>query len=330
MTKAELSRKATFMGSSGRLSPPDQNYGVQPRPPRQYLVGGHPLTAPPLVPGLYIVATPIGNLRDITLRALEILAAVDVIACEDTRVSRKLLGHYGIATTLTSYHEHNAAAVRPKLLARLANGESVALISDAGTPLISDPGFKLVRAAHEAGHAVTAAPGPSAALAALTASGLPTDHFFFEGFLPTKDAARRVRIAELEGIPATLILFESGPRLATTLGELAAKLGAREAAICRELTKLHEEIRRADLPTLAAHYREAEPPRGEIVIVVAPATGLTAEVSIGDIDAMLRAALTRTSVREAVAEVAAATGQPRRVVYQRALALAHADDDAAP
>src|ERR1700754_1281717 len=204
-----------------------------PSSSRRYVLKGQALEAPALAPGLHIVATPIGNLRDTTLRALEVLAAADLIACEDTRVTRKLLDHYGIATPLTPYHDHNAAEARPKLIARLAAGDAVALVSDAGTPLVSDPGFKLVRAAHEAGHAVTTVPGASAALAALAVAGLPTDRFFFEGFLPAKAGQRQARIAELARIPATLLLFETGPRLAAALAELAAGLGAREAAVCR-------------------------------------------------------------------------------------------------
>ena len=231
---------------------------------------GQAIEAPALAPGLHLVATPIGNLRDTTLRALEVLAAADVIACEDTRVTRKLIDHYGITTPLTPYHDHNAAEARPKLIARLAAGDAVALVSDAGTPLVSDPGFKLVRAAHEAGHAVTAVPGASAALAALAVAGLPTDRFFFEGFLPAKSGQRQARIAELARIPATLVLFETGPRLAAALADLAEGLGPREAAVCRELTKLHEEVRRGDLAALAAHYEAADEPRGEIVLVIAP------------------------------------------------------------
>jgi 16S rRNA (cytidine1402-2'-O)-methyltransferase len=287
---------------------------------RSYTLKGQAFEAPTLAGGLHIVATPIGNLRDTTLRALEVLAAADVIACEDTRVTRKLTDHYGIATPLTPYHEHNAAEARPKLIARLAAGDTVALVSDAGTPLVSDPGFKLVRAAHEAGHTVTMVPGASAALAGLAIAGLPTDRFFFEGFLPAKLGQRRARIAALTHIPATLVLFETGPRLAAALADLAEGLGAREAAVCRELTKLHEEVRRGDLAALAAHYREAGEPRGEIVLVIAPPIAESADAS--DIDALLRNALARVSVKEAVAEVAAVTGQPRREVYQRALAIA--------
>jgi 16S rRNA (cytidine1402-2'-O)-methyltransferase len=291
---------------------------------RSFLVAGQEIVAPAIGPGLYLVATPIGNLGDITLRALETLAAANVIACEDTRVSHRLSQHYGIGTPLTPYHEHNAAAARPKLLARIAGGESVALISDAGTPLISDPGYKLVRETIEAGHTVTALPGASSVLTALSVAGLPTDRFFFEGFLPAKDAARQKRIGELARIPATLVLFESGPRIAAALADLAAVLGAREAAICRELTKLHEEVRRAPLDTLARDYAEDAEIRGEFVIVVAP----PAEQTVGpeDVDALLRNALARVSVKDAVSEVADATGVARRDIYQRALALVKEED----
>jgi 16S rRNA (cytidine1402-2'-O)-methyltransferase len=286
-----------------------------------YVVAGHAIEAPPLSAGLHLVATPIGNLRDITLRALEVLASAHVIACEDTRVTRKLLEHYCIATPLTQYHEHNAESARPKLLARLAAGDSIALVSDAGTPLISDPGFKLVRAAQAAGSPVTALPGASAALAALVVAGLPTDRFFFEGFLPAKEGQRRARIAEIARIPSSLILYETGPRLERALSDLAVGLGAREAAVCRELTKLYEEVRRGDLVTLTRDYASETPPRGEIVIVIAPPA---AEAGVPDADAiddMLRRALSRSSVKDAVGEVAAATGLPRREIYQRALAL---------
>src|ERR1051325_4913855 len=201
------------------------------KPAGRYAVAGALADAAKPSGGLYLIATPIGNLADISLRALEVLAGCDVIACEDTRVTRKLTERYGIATPLTPYHEHNAAAARPKLLARLARGEAAALVSDAGTPLISDPGYKLVRAAQEAGHAVTAIPGASSVLAALSVAGLPTDRFFFEGFLPAKHAARQKRIGALANIPATLVLFESGPRLAETLADLAAGLGDRKSVV---------------------------------------------------------------------------------------------------
>jgi len=297
--------------------------------PRTYRIAGQSVTAPALAGGLYLVATPIGNLRDITLRALETLAAADLIACEDSRVTRKLTEHYGIATRLTLYHEHNAAQARPAILARLAAGAAVALVSDAGTPLVSDPGYKLVRAACEAGHAVTAVPGASAVLAALGVAALPTDRFFFEGFLPPKSAARQKRAAALGRIPATLVLFETGPRIAAALVDLAAALGPRPAAVCRELTKLHEEVRRADLTTLARDYAAGAENRGEFVIVIAPPPQ-DDEDSAADIDALLRRALARVSVKDAVGEVAAATGLPRRDVYQRALALAQPGDGDAP
>jgi 16S rRNA (cytidine1402-2'-O)-methyltransferase len=295
-------KKDTEGGSSGR-----------------YVIAGVSAAAPEPAAGLYLVATPIGNLGDISLRALEVLAGVDVIACEDSRVTRKLVERYGITTRLTSYHEHNAAEARPKLLARLAAGEAVALVSDAGTPLISDPGYKLVRAAQDAGHSVTAIPGASSVLTALSVAGLPTDRFFFEGFLPPKQAARQKRIAALAAIPATLVFFESGPRLADTLSDLAAGLSSRAAAVCRELTKLHEEIRRQHLAALAHHYAAGGETRGEIVIVVAPPA--EQDDAAVDIDALLRRALTRVSLKDAVGEVALATGRPRRAVYQRALDL---------
>lgn len=292
---------------------------------RGYVLEGVAVRVPKLPGGLYVVATPIGNLGDITLRALATLAAADVIACEDTRVTRRLTGRYGILTPLTPYHEHNAAVARPKLLARLARGEAIALVSDAGTPLISDPGYKLVRAAREAGHEVTALPGASAVLAALVVAGLPTDRFFFAGFLPAKQTARRARIAALSTIPATLVLYESGPRLASTLADLADELGPRAAAVCRELTKLHEEVRRGELAQLARDYAAGAETRGEFVVVVAPPVESAA--AAGEVDAMLRRALARASVKEAVGEVACATGRPRREIYRRALALAKAVAD---
>ncbi|MFY9695863.1 MAG: 16S rRNA (cytidine(1402)-2'-O)-methyltransferase [Xanthobacteraceae bacterium] len=288
--------------------------------PDRYLLGGQAIDVARLTPGLHVVATPIGNLGDITLRALEALAGADLIACEDTRVTRKLLDRYGIARPLTPYHEHNAAQARPILLRRLAEGAAIALVSDAGTPLISDPGYKLVRAAQDAGHTVTALPGASAVMAGLTVAGLPTDQFLFVGFLPPKETARRARIAELNRIPATLILFETGPRLAATLADLAAGLGGqREAALCRELTKLHEEIRRGELAVLTENYANDEP-RGEIVLVIAPPP-MSEPVGAAETETMLRQALKRVSLKDAVAEVADATGLPRREVYQRALAL---------
>src|SRR5260370_7839199 len=223
---------------------------VQTQRSRLFRVFGQDVAAPEVPPGLYLVATPIGNLSDVTLRALETLAAVEAIACEDSRVTRRLLERYAITTPLATYHDHNAEVARPKILARLATGAAIALVSDAGTPLISDPGFKLVQAAQDAGHAVTASPGGSGVLAALTACGLPTDRFFFEGFLPTREAARRTRIDELADLPATLVFFETGPRIAAMLDDVAARLGGRRAAACRELTKLHEQIPPSPVPPL--------------------------------------------------------------------------------
>jgi 16S rRNA (cytidine1402-2'-O)-methyltransferase len=292
--------------------------GQESRPLRRYVLGGHAFDADKIAPGLHIVATPIGNLGDITLRALATLAGADLIACEDTRVTRKLLDRYGIATPLTPYHDHNAATARPKLLQRLVGGAAVALVSDAGTPLVSDPGFKLVRAAQEAGHVVTALPGASATLAALAVAGLPTDQFFFAGFLPPNQTARRTRIAELARIPATLVFFETGQRIAATLADLAAELGNNQAAVCRELTKIHEEVRRGNLATLAQESAANEI-RGEFVLVVAPSPD---RPDAGDADSLLRQALGRVSLKDAVGEVAVATGMPRRELYQRALALA--------
>jgi 16S rRNA (cytidine1402-2'-O)-methyltransferase len=276
-----------------------------------------------LAPGLYVVATPIGNLADIGLRAIEVLAKADLVACEDTRTTGKLLAAHGIAARLTAYHEHNAARVRPKLMERLERGETVALVADAGTPLISDPGYKLVAAAAEAGVTVTSVPGASAALAALTVSGLPSDRFLFAGFLPNKSAARRRALAELAPIPASLVIYESARRLPAALADAAEVLGPRPAAVARELTKLHEEVRRGTLAALAEHYQGAGAPRGEIVVVVGPperdaATAPDAEA----VDAQLRAAFRHASLRDAVAAVAGATGRPRKQVYARALELA--------
>jgi 16S rRNA (cytidine1402-2'-O)-methyltransferase len=270
---------------------------------------------------LHLVATPIGNLGDLSARALAALAEADLVLCEDTRVSAKLLGLCGIQRPLLPYHEHNAARVRPDIVERLRAGASVALISDAGTPLISDPGYKLVRDAIAAGVEVFAVPGPSAALAGLIVSGLPTDRFFVAGFLPTRRAQRRRAIAELAPIPATLVVFEAPRRVPDTLADLAAELGPRPAAVARELTKRFEEVRRGPLPELAAHYRETGAPRGEAVIVIGPPARARERPAEPEIDALLAAALARQSPAAAAAAVAAATGQPRRELYRRALAL---------
>ncbi|MEZ5935051.1 MAG: 16S rRNA (cytidine(1402)-2'-O)-methyltransferase [Alphaproteobacteria bacterium] len=270
-------------------------------------------------PGLYLVATPIGHLGDLSPRALETLRDADLVLSEDTRVTGKLLKLNGIERSLLPYHEHNATRMRPRVLDHLEEGKSVALASDAGTPLVSDPGYKLVRAVIDAGHEVITVPGPSAVLAALTVSGLPTDRFLFAGFLPTKPAARRRAIEELAGVPATLIWFDSARRLAASLADLVHVLGPRPAAIARELTKAFEEVRRGDLAELAAEFAEREPPRGEIVIVVGPPVA-GAELDDAAIDQALRRALETKSPSAAAAEVAALTGLPRRDLYKRALA----------
>lgn len=243
-----------------------------------------------------------------------------MIAAEDTRVTRGLMQRYGIATPLTAYHEHNAAAAGPQLIERMKGGDIVALVSDAGTPLISDPGYRLVQAAVEADIAVTVIPGASAVTAALAVAGLPTDRFCFFGFLPRKGSARRRALKEAAAVPATLVFYEAPPRLAATLSDLADMLGPRPAVMARELTKMFEEIRRDDLDGLARHYAEAGPPKGEIVVLVGP-PGEEAPVQADELDTLLRAALESQSLKQAVAEVTATTGLPRREVYARALAL---------
>ncbi len=271
-----------------------------------------------LDPGLYIVATPIGNLSDLGPRAAAILATADLIAAEDSRVTAKLLRHIGVRTPMTPYHDHNAERVRPGLVAQMQD-RAVALVSDAGTPLISDPGFKLVRDARAAGIRVTTIPGPSAAIAALTLAGLPTDRFAFFGFLPAKGAARKAAIAEAAGFAGTLIFYESGPRLGATLEALGAGLGDREAAVAREISKAFEETITGRLPALADRYRDA-PPKGEIVVIVGPPAAAEAASAV-EIDAALRDALGRLSASRAAAEVAARLGVPRRAVYERAQEL---------
>jgi len=275
-----------------------------------------------LAPGLHLVATPIGNLGDLSARAVAVLKGADVIACEDTRVTGKLAHAFGIATPLLSYHEHNAERMRPRLLARLREGERVALVSDAGTPLISDPGYKLVREAVAEGLPVIPIPGPSAALAALVVSGLPTDRFFFQGFLPSKSGARKTVLAELAAIPATLIVYEAARRLGDTLGDMATALGAREAAVGRELTKLYEEVRRGTLAALATHYGAA-PAKGEAVIVVAPPGPAVVDAAAEEaaLERRLAELLDRVGVKEAAVTAAREFGLSRRDVYSRALAL---------
>ena len=271
-----------------------------------------------LAPGLYIVATPIGNLGDLSPRASQILLNADVVAVEDSRVTAGLFRHLGAKGRMTPYHDHNADAVRPGLVARMGS-EAVALVSDAGTPLISDPGFKLVRDARAAGHAVTTIPGPCAAVAALTLAGLPTDRFLFLGFLPATPQARAESIAEIAGMRATLVLYESGPRLSACLTALAEGLGDREAAVAREISKKFEECVTGTLAQLAARYAEA-PPKGEIVVVVAP-PGERAPASDADADAALAEALTRLPPAKAAGEVAKKLGLDRKALYARAMAL---------
>ncbi len=271
-----------------------------------------------LAPGLYIVATPIGNLGDLSPRASKILSQADVVAVEDSRVTAGLLRHIGVKRPMLPYHDHNADAVRPGLIARMAS-EAVALVSDAGTPLISDPGYKLVRDARAAGHMVVTIPGPCAAIAALTLAGLPTDRFFFLGFLPSKAHARAEAIAEVAAIKATLILYESGPRLAACLSALAEGLGDREAGVAREITKKFEECVTGTLSTLAARYAEA-PPKGEIVIIVGP-PGEAPPATLEDGEAALMEALTRLPASKAAGEVAKKLGLDRKALYARAMEL---------
>lgn len=272
-----------------------------------------------LAPGLYLVATPIGNLRDITLRALDVLRAADRILAEDTRVTRRLLDAYEIEGRLQAYHDHNAEKVRPELLDALADGEIVAMVSDAGTPMVSDPGYKLARAAIEAGADVVAIPGASALLAALCIAGQPTDRFTFAGFPPPRTVGREKWLQDLPDRTGTLVFYEGVSRIADSLASMAKVLGDRPAAVCRELTKLHEEARRGSLSELAAHYAEAGPPRGEAVIVVGPPadTDWTAE----QIDLALQEALADMRVKQASAHIAEMSGWSRRDVYARAIAL---------
>lgn len=258
------------------------------------------------------------------MRALDILRGADIIACEDTRITRRLLSHYGVSTPTTAYHDHNAPTALPRLIKRLKKGEMVALVSDAGTPLISDPGYRLVQAALAEDIPVTAAPGPVAAVAALTVAGLPTDSFFFAGFLPPKQAARRHRLAALAGIPAALVFYEAPRRLPAVLADMAACLGDRPAAVVRELTKIHEEVRRGTLGELAAEFSRSGPPRGEVVVVVGP-PATEAGADDVQVDTLLRQAMEQMSLRDAVDHVAAASGRQRREVYQRALALSAGD-----
>ncbi len=306
------------MTTRDRPAAPPENHAGETST-RSFRVNAAEFPAPRLVPGLHVVATPIGHLGDVTLRALETLAAADLIACEDTRVTRVLTDRYAVRAPLLSYNDHNAAERRPRLLEMLAEGRAVVLVSDAGTPLVSDPGYRLVGEALAAGHRVIPVPGASAMLAALVASGLPSDAFLFAGFLAPKSEARRHRIEELARVPATLIFYESPHRLADCLADLAAVLGdARAGVVARELTKHFEEVVRAPLGDLARTFA-ARTVKGEIVVLVGPpAEEVTAAT---DVDAMLRAALRRQPPGRAVAEVARLTGADRKALYERALAL---------
>lgn len=293
---------------------------------RGYRLHNASIPARPLEPALYLVATPIGNLADITLRALETLAGADVLACEDTRVTRVLLDRYGIVNRPLSYHEHNADEAGPRLLAALGEGKSVALVSDAGTPLVSDPGYRLAQLAIEAGHRVVPIPGPSAPLAALVGSGLPSDAFLFAGFLPVKDKARRDRLGELSAVPATLLFFESPHRIAATVAAAADVLGnERKAAVCRELTKTFEEFRRGTLGELRTFYTADANVKGEIVLVVGPPDAKPVPKE-ADVDALLSALARDLPMGKAATEAAHRTGLPRKELYDRLLALKERDE----
>lgn len=278
-------------------------------------------------PGLYLVATPIGNMGDITLRAIETLRSAHVVACEDTRVTAKLMNRLGLDRPLVAYHEHNADKAGPHLVARIQAGEVVALVSDAGTPLVSDPGGRLVTACLEAGLAISALPGPSAVVTALQLSGLPAEKFLFAGFTPNRSTARRTFLRELAEVPATLILYESPNRLPDALADMQAVLGDRPAAVARELTKLHEEVVRGALSELAARYAASGPPKGEVVVVIGPPAA-SAPAPEQDLDSHLSALVAGgTSIKDAAALVAAETGHPRRDIYARALRLFRGGND---
>ena len=289
---------------------------------RRFIIGSAQFPARPLEAALYVVATPIGNLGDMTLRGLETLAAADVLACEDTRVTRVLLGRYGIMTKPVTYHEHNAAEAGPRLLAAIEGGGSVALVSDAGTPLVSDPGQSLVAEARRRGLRIVPIPGASSVLAALVASGLPTDAFFFAGFLPSKAGQRRTRLEALAGVEATLVFFESPNRVGAALSDLAAMLGAdRPAALCRELTKVHETVLTDTLAGLADRIAEGGKLRGEIVLLVGPRAGRPAEMDAGETDRLLLALADEMPASKAAGEAARLTGRRKADLYGRLLAL---------
>lgn len=296
---------------------------------KQFAISGHAIAAGPIAPGLHVVATPIGNLGDVTLRALATLAAADLVYCEDTRMSRRLLERYAIKVPLKAYHEHNAARMRPVILGELKAGARLALVSDAGLPLVSDPGYKLVRAAIEEGHEVHVVPGPSAPLMALVLSGAPSDRFTFAGFLPNRSQARRTMLAGLAGHGASLIFFETAPRIVASLADIAEMLGDPPVAVARELTKIYEEVLRGKASEVAAAIAARGGIRGEITLVVAP-PGNAAEADDAEVDEALEAALAEMTTAKAASLVARRYGRPRRELYQRALALkggAGADGD---
>lgn len=285
-----------------------------------FAVAGVRIAAEPAADGLHLVATPIGNLADITLRALSVLAGADRILCEDTRVTARLLQRYGIRTPMGIYHDHNAAKTRPRILSDLAGGARLALVSDAGTPLVSDPGYRLVREALAAGVAVHMVPGPSAPLMALALSGLPSDRFLFAGFVPPAEGRRRRFLAELAAVPATLLLFETAPRLDRTLAAVAATMGDREVAIARELTKLHEEVLRGRVSELITALAARPPLKGEVTLVIAPPAKISSS-SAEEVDAALTEALATLSVGRAAAAVARRFRVPRNELYLRAMVL---------
>lgn len=287
---------------------------------RSFVIGGTVIPARPLEPAIYLVATPIGNLGDITIRALETLAAADVVACEDTRVTRVLLERYGIRRRMIAYHEHNETEAAARLVAMVQDGKSVALASDAGTPLVSDPGYRVVQEAIRQGVRVMPVPGASAVLSALTVAGLPTDAFLFAGFLPTKAGQKKARLEELARVPATLVFYESPRRTADTLALMAEVLGNRHAVVARELTKTFEEVRRGTLPDLAAHYASAGDPKGEVVLCVAPASD-TVGHSEEDTDQLLLELAAEMPAAKAAGEAARMTGRKKSELYQRLLEL---------
>ena len=295
------------------------------QPPHRYSIGAAVFEAPPLSPGLYVTATPIGNLGDVTLRALETLSAAHLILCEDTRVTAKLLNRYGIRNSLSPYHDHNAAKVRPQLLARLAEGQALALVSDAGSPLLSDPGYKLVQAAVEAGLPVTAIPGASAVLGALTLSALPPDRFMFCGFLPPRSGARRHFLEELKGVDATLVMFDTTSRVADSLEDIAAVLGERDVAVGRELTKLHEEVIRGPAEEVRKALRSRDSLKGEITLVIGPPGAEAKAAPQGMVDTALREALASMPASRAAAEIAKRFGLSKQEAYARLLELKEGD-----